>query len=315
MAVQLQSPVLRTPDDRFADLPDFPFTPHYVEIADPDVGVIRQHYLDEGPRDGVRILLLHGEPSWSYLYRKVIPGLVSRGYRAIAPDLIGFGRSDKPTDPALYTYRRHVAWMASFIEATRIAPVHLFCQDWGGLIGLRLAAEKPDLFLSVCAANTGLPDGRRLSPFVHVWRLFARLTPVLPVGQIVSQLTTCGLSPDERRAYDAPFPSETYKTAARRFPQLIPVSPEDEGARDNRKALAALGHINTPLLTVFGADDPVATGTWDRMLQEAAAGARGRQHRVIAKAGHMIQEDAGPLLAEILDAFIRGGNGSPLTTG
>ncbi len=199
--------VLRTDDSRFADLPDFPFTPRYSEVAS-GPGQLRMHYLDEGPRDAAPVLLLHGEPSWSYLYRHIIPLLVARGHRVVAPDLIGFGRSDKPAARTDYTFERHVDWTAAWLTSLDLKGITLFCQDWGGLIGLRLVARFPDRFSGVVAANTGLPVGGRKAPLpFRIWVAFSQWVPRFPAGWLVSKGCVRGLTPAEKAAYDAPFPT------------------------------------------------------------------------------------------------------------
>ena len=216
---------LRTPDSRFANLPDYDFTPHYA-----DIDGMRMHYVDVGPRGGIAILLLHGEPSWSYLYRHMIPPLRDAGYRVIAPDLIGFGKSDKPIRKSDYSYAGHVAWMRSFIESLDLTGITLFCQDWGSLIGLRVAAENEHRFSRIMLGNGGLPTGDENFPRVFkVWRAFARFSPWFPISRILQSGTVKKLSDGELAAYDAPFPSSGYKVGARTFPMLVPTKP-DQGA-------------------------------------------------------------------------------------
>jgi haloalkane dehalogenase len=290
---------LRTPDDRFARLPGYPFAPHYVEV-----GELRVHYLDEGPRDAAPVLLLHGEPSWSYLYRKMIPVLTAAGQRAIAPDLVGFGRSDKPVRREDYTYQRHVDWMRGVLERLDLRRVTLVCQDWGGLIGLRLAAEHPERFTRIVAANTFLPTGDRpAGPAFLAWRQFSQETPDFHVGGIVKGGCVTDLPPEIVAAYDAPFPDDRYKAGARQFPMLVPVTPEDPAAAANRKAWEVLGRWTKPFLTAFSDSDPI-TGGADRILQQAIPGARSERHATIAGAGHFLQEDKGEELARVVVDFI-----------
>ncbi|MEL6894194.1 MAG: haloalkane dehalogenase, partial [Actinomycetota bacterium] len=212
---------LRTPDDRFADLPGYPFAPNYVEVDDLDDaepgGTLRVHYLDEGPADGPVVLAMHGEPSWSYLYRKMIPTFVDAGLRVIAPDLVGFGKSDKPTATSDYTYARHVAWMqAAIIDHLDLRDATFFGQDWGGLVGLRLVAENPDRFARVIIGNTGLPTGEHApSDAFLAWQNFSQTTEVFDIGFLLQSATTTELSSGEVAAYDAPFPDDTYKAGAR----------------------------------------------------------------------------------------------------
>ena len=211
---------LRTPDEHFANLSDYPFEPHYADIADQDGGTLRVHYLDEGPGDAAPVLLLHGEPSWSYLYRHMIPPLVAAGHRVIVPDQVGFGRSEKPTETADYSYARHIAWMSSLVfDVLDLTDITFFGQDWGGLIGLRLVTAQPDRFARVAVGNTGLPDGRgKPSDAFMQWQKFSQTTPVFPVGDIINGATTTDLAPEVIAAYDAPFPDDTYKAGARIWP-------------------------------------------------------------------------------------------------
>jgi len=292
--------VVRTPDDRFAALPGFPFAPRYA-----DVDGLRVHYLDEGRPDAPPVLLLHGEPSWSYLYRKMIPPLVAAGLRAVAPDLVGFGRSDKPTRPDVYTYQAHVDWMRRVLERLDLRDVTLVCQDWGGLIGLRLVAEHGDRFARVVAANTFLPTGDRpAGPAFLAWRQFSQETPDFPVGRIVRGGCVGDVSGDVVAAYDAPFPDERYKVGARRFPLLVPVTPDDPAAVPNRRAWDVLRAWRKPFLTAFGDSDPITQGA-DAILQREIPGAAGQPHTTVAGAGHFIQEDRGPELARIVVDFVR----------
>lgn len=291
--------ILRTPDDRFAALPGYPYAPHYVEL-----GELRMHYVDEGPRDGAVVLCLHGEPSWSYLYRKMIPPLVGAGLRVVAPDLVGFGRSDKPASRDDYTFQRHVDWMAGFLTATDLRDVTLFCQDWGGLIGLRLVAEDPGRFARVVASNTFLPTGDRPPTQAFLsWREFSQTVPEFPVGKCITLGCVRPIAPEVLAAYEAPFPDERYKAGARQFPALVPVSPDDPASAANRAAWERLRAYTRPFLTVFGDSDPITRGA-DRHLQAAIPGAAGQPHTTLARAGHFIQEDAGEEVAEIVAAFV-----------
>src|SRR5213595_15360 len=262
---------LRTPDDRFTGLPGHPFAPHYVEA-----GGLRIHYVDEGPRDSAPVLLLHGEPSWSYLYRKMIPVITAAGQRAIAPDLVGFGRSDKPVRREDYTYQRHLDWMRAVLERLDLRRVTLVCQDWGGLIGLRLGAEHPERFARVVAANTFLPTGDRPpGPAFLAWQRYSPETPELPVGRIVQAGCVPELAAEVIAAYDAPFPDERYKAGARRFPLLVPTSPDDPAAPANRAAWEVLSTWTKPFLTAFSDGDPVTRGN-DVPLQQRIPGAAGQ---------------------------------------
>jgi len=297
---------LRTPDERFAGLPDFPFAPHYVEVEDGEGGRLRVHYLDEGRPDAPAVLLMHGEPSWSFLYRKMIPVLVDAGLRTVAPDLVGFGRSDKPDAQDDYTYARHVEWMrAALFDQLDLRDATLVGQDWGGLIGLRLVAENPDRFARVVAANTGLPTGdQKMSDAFLAWQRYSQETPVFHVGGIVSGGCTTKLAPEVIAAYDAPFPDDSFTAGARRFPMLVPTSPNDPAAPANREAFAALTAWKKPLLTAFSDKDPVTAG-FDRVLQGAVPGAAGQPHTVIEGGGHFLQEDKGEQLARVVVDFVR----------
>jgi len=300
---------LRTPDERFAGLPGFDVAPHYVEVAGersagaPD---LRVHYLDEGPADATEtVLLLHGEPSWSYLYRTMIPILARAGHRVVAPDLVGFGRSDKPADRADYTYARHVEWMdQALFGALGLTDVTVVGQDWGGLIGLRLVGEQPDRFRRVVAANTGLPTGDRpVAEAFSAWQRFSQDAPELPVGAIVNAGTTSELSAEVIAAYDAPFPEERYKEGARQFPLLVPTRPDDPASEDSRRAWEALRRFDRPFLCAYSDGDPITAGA-DRLFIEQVPGAAGRTHPTIAGAGHFLQEDRGAELAAAVAAFI-----------
>jgi haloalkane dehalogenase len=289
--------ILRTPEDRFADLPGFGYQPGYVELDG-----LRVAYVDEGPRDADPILLLHGEPSWSFLYRTMIPPLVEAGARVVAPDFVGFGRSDKPAAVADYTYARHVAWMASLLEALDLRDTTLVGQDWGGLIGLRLVAEHPERFARVVAANTGLPTGDR--PMPDVWQRFRRTVvsaDVLDIARLVAAGCVNPLPPEVRAAYDAPFPSEGHKAGVRAFPDLIPQTLDDPASEPNRRAWEVLAELDLPVLTAFSDRDPITAGG-ERPLQRLP-GAQGQPHTTIAGAGHFLQEDAGPQLARVVADF------------
>ncbi len=298
--------ILRTPDERFENLPEFDFQPHYVEVDSGDGGSLRVHYLDEGPRDAAPVLLMHGEPSWSYLYRKMIPALTAAGHRAVAPDLVGFGRSDKPANKEDYSYQRHVDWMRGVIEALDLRRITLVGQDWGGLIGLRLAAEHGERFDRIVAANTGLPTGDQdLGKAFKLWQTSARLMPIFAVRQIIQAGTTSTLPPDVLDAYEAPFPDEKYKAGARIFPQLVPTKPDDPAAPANRAAWEALRRWDRPFLTAFSDGDPI-TQRGDLIFKRAIPGAKGQPHTTIENAGHFLQEDQGEKLAEVVVRFIEG---------
>lgn len=296
--------VLRTPDERFANLPDFPFAPHYNEVRDSSGAMLRIAAIDEGPRDKAPILLLHGEPSWSFLYRRIIAQLVAKGHRVVAPDLVGFGRSDKPAARDDYTYEKHVKWMSDWLVANDLRGVTLFCQDWGGLIGLRLVAAFPDRFGRVVAANTFLPTGSGANPAFEAWRNFSQTVPVFPTGSILNGGTVRELSQAEMDAYEAPYPDETYKAGARQFPALVPVAPEMPSVRENIEAWKVLESFDKPFLTAFSDSDPITRGA-DKRLQERIPGCKGQKHTIIVGGGHFLQEDKPDEIAAVIDAFIR----------
>jgi haloalkane dehalogenase len=289
--------VLRTPDSRFDNLEGYPFVANYLYVAASDTEPLRMHFLDEGPVDGPPIVLLHGEPTWSYLYRTMIPPLADAGNRVLAPDLIGFGRSDKPGQIEDYTYQRHVEWVTSWFEQLKLKDVTLFAQDWGSLIGLRVAAEQGNRIARLVVANGFLPAGqRRPPPAFFAFRAFARYSPVLPAGRLVAAGTVRRVPRKVRAGYDAPFPDKTYQAGARAFPQLVPTSPDDPASPANRAAWDELGRWEKPFLTIFGARDRLL-GQADRPLIKHIPGAAGQPHARI-NASHFIQEDSGPELAE-----------------
>ena len=293
--------VLRTPDDRFADLPGFPWEPRYAQTSDG----LRMAYVDEGA--GPVVLLLHGEPSWSYLYRTMLPVLTDAGYRVVAPDLIGFGRSDKPAQQEDYTYARHMEWLRSVLfDALDLRDVVLVCQDWGGLLGLRLVGEYPDRFAAVVAANTGLPDGTRRLPDAW-WRFhdFVQATPDLPIGFLVRSGCADGLTDEVMAAYDAPFPDASYKAGPRAFPGLIPQTLDDPATPDNQRAWTVLEKWDKPFLCAFSDKDPITAGA-ERALIGRVAGAVGQPHTTIEGGGHFLQEDRGPELARVVVDWLTG---------
>jgi haloalkane dehalogenase len=297
--------VHRTPDSRFEGLPQFDFAPHYADVADQEGGTLRVHYLDEGPADGPTVLLMHGEPSWCYLYRHMVPVLADAGLRAVAPDLVGFGRSDKPARREDYTYARHVEWMRSLLFGDLdLNDVTLVCQDWGGLIGLRLVGEHPDRFARVVAANTFLPtgDGRPSEAFLN-WRTFSQEVEPFPAGTIVNFGCTTDLGPEVVAAYDAPFLDSTYVAGARQFPMLVPTEADDPAATANRAAWKVLEQFTKPLLCAFSDGDPITRGL-DAALRERVPGATGQPHTTIAGGGHFLQEDRGPELARVVVDFV-----------
>ncbi|WP_136657107.1 haloalkane dehalogenase [Nitratireductor sp. XY-223] len=297
--------VLRTPEDRFENLPDYPFAANYLEIDGGDHGALRMHYVDEGPKDGPAVLLLHGEPTWSYLYRKMIPPIAAAGFRVLAPDFIGFGKSDKIDDRAAYSYLGHVDWMKQFMAALDLRDITFFGQDWGGLIGLRLVAESPELFARVMIGNTGLPTGDQdLGDAFKQWREYSQTTPEFNIGGIVSRGTARGMTEAVAAAYDAPFPDESFKAGARAFPMLVPASPEDPAAPAQRAAWESLRRFDKPFLTCFSDKDIIMHGG-EKVFQKLVPGTAGQNHFITENASHFLQEDAGPLLAGKLVEFAR----------
>jgi haloalkane dehalogenase len=293
---------VRTPEERFQDLPDYDFKPHHIELKDG----LRLHYLDEGNASGKVVLLLHGEPSWSYLYRKMIPILADAGFRVIAPDLIGFGKSDKPVEQSDYTYQRHIGWVKEFILETDLNEITLFCQDWGGLIGLRVAVEMDERFERILASNTVLPIGNIEMPASFLqWLEFSRSSPKFDIGKVIDKGTVFDLSEGEIAAYNAPFPSEEYKAGARIFPSLVPITPDNPESTNNQAAWAKLMQWKKPFLTVFGDSDPIMKGA-EKFFIQVVPGAKGQPHSII-HAGHFSQDDQGPELAKILTDFINRG--------
>ena len=296
---------LRTPDERFRSLPGYEFAPHYTGVPDGDGGELRIHHLDEGPADAPTVLLMHGEPSWCFLSRTMIPGLVDAGLRAVAPDLAGFGRSDKPADRTDYTYQRHVDWMTWWLEAVALSGATFVGQDWGGLIGLRLVAEHPDRFDRVVAANTFLPTGdRHPGDAFLAWQKFSQEVPEFEVGKIVNGGCTTDLSPEVVAGYDAPFPDDSYKEGARQFPMLVPTSPDDPAAGPNRAAWDVFHAWKKPFLCAFSDKDPITKGG-DRVVQAEVPGCAGQPHTTIEGGGHFLQEDRGPELARVVVDFVQ----------
>jgi haloalkane dehalogenase len=297
---------LRTPDDRFAALPEFEYPPQYGDIPDGDGGSMRMAYITAGPDSGPTVVLLHGEPTWSFLYRRVVPVLAEAGLRVVAPDLVGFGRSDKPTEPGDHSYARHVEWTRALLfDVLDLTGVTLVGQDWGGLIGLRLVAEQPDRFARVVAANTGLPTGDVDMP--EVWWRFRRAVEraaELDVARLVASGCRRPLDPRVLAGYDAPFPDEAYKVGPRVMPHLVPTRPDDPATEANRAAWAGLRELELPFLCPFSDGDPI-TGGMAPILKREMPGAAGRHHPTITGAGHFLQEDAGPELAEVIAEFVR----------
>ena len=297
---------LRTPEARFRDLPDFPYSPHYASVVDPTGGEpLRMAYLDEGPPEGAVVVLLHGEPTWSYLYRSTLPGLIGAGRRVIAPDLVGFGRSDKPTERREYTYERHVHWLRELLfDHLELSHVTLFAQDWGSLLGLRLVGEHPHRFDRVAIGNGALPTGaERANEAFRAWQKYSQEVERLPVGNIVSGGCAQRLSREVIAAYDAPFPDERYKEGARQFPLLVPTSVEDPAHRANCLAWEVLATWSKPFLCCYSDGDAITRGA-DQKFLDVVPGTRNVEHVTIRDAGHFLQEDKGPELADLLNTLV-----------
>lgn len=300
--------LLRTDEDRFAGLPDWPHETRHVEVTLPDLPPVRIAYVDEGPRDADPVLCLHGEPTWSYLYRHVIAELLAAGHRVVAPDLVGFGRSDKPTRVEDHTYARHVGWITGVVDALDLRDATLVCQDWGGLIGLRVVAERPDRFAGVVAANTGLPTGEQRMP--EVWLAFrdwmASGQPV-EVGRLVDGGCVTDLDEATVAAYDAPFPDADHQAGVRAMPSLVPTTPDDPGGVANRAAWETLIARRVPFLCAWSDRDPITAGA-DRPFRERLPGAAGQPHTTLEGGGHFLQEDVGPALARVTSDWIAAGH-------
>ncbi|GAB3274540.1 haloalkane dehalogenase [Parahaliea aestuarii] len=302
--------VVRTPESCFDKLPDFPFAAHYLTVPGPG-GDLRMHYLDEGPRDAPVVLMLHGEPSWSYLYRRMIPVFVAAGYRAVAPDLIGFGRSDKPTRPWDYSFASHLNWLEALVCGLDLQDVTLVCQDWGGPVGLGVLARQVERFSRVVAANTMLhtasaelagrtawaahasgEDDSTVNRGLLDWARHSLREGHFRAGDSLQFATMSELAPAVVAAYDAPFPSEWHKAGMRQFPLLIPLTSSDPGAAINRETWAVLARFDRPFLTLFSDRDPTTRG-WELLFQERVPGAAGQPHTLLEGAGHFWQEDCG----------------------
>ncbi len=298
--------ILRTPEDRFTNLPDYPFSPHYLTINDRQEDVaVRIHCIDEGNSASQTVLMLHGEPSWSFLYRKMVEPFVQAGYRVIAPDLPGFGKSDKTGKRTDYTYARHVAWLQDWLRAMDLNDIVLICQDWGGLIGMRLIADEPDRFARVVTTNTMLPTGDHGPGEAFLqWQKFSQEVPVFPAGQIVSKGTVNQLSDAVIAAYDAPFPDESYKEAARQFPLLVPITPNDPESQANRDAWKALMRFTKPWLCAFGDSDPITAGGAP-VIRKLVPGCQGQPHTTLRGGGHFIQEDCGLELSRVVLEWLK----------
>jgi haloalkane dehalogenase len=310
---------VRTPEERFIDLPDYPFDPHYANVGED----LRMHYVDEGPRQGPPVLLLHGQPTWSYLYRHVVPVLTAHGCRVVAPDLIGFGRSDKPTLRSDYSVKSHVRWLQEFIEAVALTQITLVVQDWGGPLGLGVLARTPERFARVVAANTALHTADASLAGALTWAChsaggtvviepalldYQRMTQELPRFQpslFVQGATMTTVSDDVLAAYDAPFPDESFCAGPRQLPVLMGLTPASECARTNQRTLAALASFTRPFLTAFSDGDPSTRG-WEAVLQRVVPGATGQPHPTMEGAGHFLQEDAGAELGQVIAALVDG---------
>jgi len=290
--------ILKTPESRFTNLPDYPFAAQYLEVeAD-----LNMHYVDEGTKNQPVVLLLHGEPSWSYLYRKMIPLLAAKNFRVIAPDLIGFGKSDKFSEQSAYSYQKHLAWLTTFIVELDLQNITLFCQDWGGLLGLRIATEMPDRFDRIVASNTTLPTGKVAMPESFMkWRAFSQKSPDFNIGKVLDMGTVQPLSEEVLAAYNAPFPSEDYKAASRIFPMLVPTEESDPEAQKNAVAWQKLMQWEKPFLTIFGSADTIMLGA-EKVMQQLIPGANGQKHTIL-EAGHFIQEEKGEELAKLIIDF------------
>ena len=297
--------ILRTPEARFENLPGYSYKPNYVNVPDGEGGTLRIHYVDEGPSKAEPLLFMHGEPSWSYLYRKMIPVIVDAGFRAVAPDLVGFGRSDKPAVRSDYTYQRHVDWMQGLLDKINLQRITLVCQDWGGLIGLRLVAQNPARFARVVVANTGLPTGDNpISDAFLNWRKFSQEVPEFEVGAIIAMSNQNEpLTKEIIAAYDAPFPDDTYKEGARIFPSLVPITPDDPASKANREAWKVLSQFEKPFVTMFSDGDPITRGG-ERVFQKLVPGTKDQPHTIINGGGHFLQENRGKEFAKAIVDFM-----------
>ena len=316
-------PVVRTDESRFENLPGYPFEPRFVEVEDPDgEAPLRMYYVDEGPRDAEVVLMIHGEPTWSYLYRKMVPVFVEAGLRAVAVDLIGFGRSDKPTQPFRYSFERHIDWLGALVGRLDLRQIQLVCQDWGGPIGLGVVCRESDRFTRIVAGNTMLHTadpglaGRldwavhgagdhdsTVNGFLLDWMRHAHRSARFDASASVVGSTARGVEPAVAAAYDAPFPSEWHKAGMRQFPALIPVTRSDAGAAINEATWRALASFEGPFLTLFGDSDPATRG-WAEIFQERIPGAAGQPHQILERAGHFWQEDCGAEAAALIADWI-----------
>jgi haloalkane dehalogenase len=297
--------VLRTPDDRFRNLPDFDFEPHYLSVTDPRLGELRMHYVAEGDPGARTVLILHGEPAWSFMFRRTIPVLAGAGLRVIVPDLVGFGRSDKPSQQADYSYESHVRWLTEFVAALGLRDAVLVGHDWGGLLGLRLVTGIEGLASGYVASNHGYPTGDAPpNEALRQWQEYAATAAEFDVPAIVARACTSSLSTATLRAYGAPYPGDDYQAGARVFPALIPVRPDDPSAPAVRASREALARWDRPFLTVYGVQDPIG-GAADAMFHALVPGANGQPHVRLADAGHNLPEDAGDLLGTVVAGFVK----------
>ncbi len=291
--------VLTTPEEAFAGIPGWAAPPRRVTLGDVSMAVVQ-----DGPREGPPVLLLHGEPTWGFLWRTVAAHLTTAGHRVIVPDLVGFGRSDKPVDPADHNVNAHLAWLHTLLERLGLQRITLVGHDWGGIFGLRLLADAPERFARAVLTNTFLPDGSE--PMPELWQQFremVRTASPLDVGRIVEAGTSSGLDAVTRTAYNAPFPDESYKAGVRALPDLVADSPDHPEAEANRRAWRRLASVQVPVRCAFGADDPITRGA-DQLLAERLPGAAGRDHARIEGASHFVQEDAPRELAKVIDRFV-----------
>ncbi|MDH5355108.1 MAG: haloalkane dehalogenase [Gammaproteobacteria bacterium] len=290
---------LRTPEIRFKRLPNYQFEGNYI-----DIDGLRMHYVDEGSKNIDPILMLHGEPTWSYLYRHMIPICVAAGHRVIAPDLIGFGKSDKPIKVSDYSYQAHIDWLLSLLDQLNLYNITLVCQDWGSLLGLRLAAENSERFKAIVVGNGMLPTGEEKIPSAFKkWRAFASYSPWFPIARIVEYGSFKSFSKDERRAYNAPFPSSKYKAGARAFPALVPTTSDDPASKANKAAWRELKKWKKPFLTTFSNGDPFSRGG-DLYLQQNIPGSKNLPH-ITLKGGHFLQEDSGTEFAQAINRLLQ----------
>ena len=298
-------PVLRTPDSRFEALTDFTFAPHYIEIDDRDLGALRVHYLDEGPRDGHVILLLHGQATWSYSFRKMIPTFVAAGYRIIAPDFIGFGRSDKPADWEQHTFQKHVDWLDATLSKLQVQGCTAFMFDWGGYFGLRIAVEKPDMFARLVLCTTGMPRAKGLTGALWIagWRRMTLTADSFPISSMVNNMTGNELDPDTLNGLDAPYPEERFKGGPRRFPLMIPATFLNPATKPNRAAWDKLKGWNKPAVILIS-ESMARRGFKPAEFKNQVPGTTGQPHTLYPDTGFFLIEDVPVELAEKTLEFI-----------